>query len=158
METLTGPHDLIDQLGLAPHPEGGWYRETQRSAQVVETTYGPRSAITAINFLLTAGQISQLHHLRQEETWIYRAGPGLRLHVFAADGLVRLHELRPGAPLQATVPAGAWMGAEVPDGWALVECVCMPGFDSADLAFATGEEMLSGWPAHTDLVQRLTLT
>ena len=49
METLTGPHDLIDQLGLAPHPEGGWYRATQRSAQVVETPYGTRSAITAIN-------------------------------------------------------------------------------------------------------------
>ena len=158
METLTNPHGLIDQLGLAPHPEGGWYRETQRSQQMVETPHGPRSASTAIDFLLAAGQISRVHRLRQEETWIYRAGPGLRLHVFAADGTVRLHELRPGVPSQATVPTGAWMGAEVPDGWALVECVCIPGFDTTDLAFATGDELLSGWPTHADLVQRLTLT
>ena len=42
--------ELIEALALAPHPEGGWYRETWRA----EAPDGERASATSILFLLGA--------------------------------------------------------------------------------------------------------
>ena len=47
---------LIEQLKLQPHPEGGYYRETYRASQIVDTSRGPRVASSAILYLLAEGE------------------------------------------------------------------------------------------------------
>jgi len=42
--------EIIETLALAPHPEGGYYRETWRDA----TTAGKRGRGTAIYYLLAS--------------------------------------------------------------------------------------------------------
>jgi len=157
---------LIEQLELQPHPEGGWFRETYRAsltlpgAALPDQYGGDRPAATAILYLLAAGEVSRLHRLRGEELWLYRAGPGLVLHVLEAGGGHRTHRLGAGpeAAFQAVVPGGRWFGAEPADpaGWGLVICVMAPGFDPADCAFADRDALLRAHPDHADLIRRLT--
>src|SRR5260370_694380 len=72
------PHPLVSALALAPHPEGGWYRQTWRSPTVVRAAGypGPRAAATAIHFLLAGGEGSRWHRVRSDEVWLWQgAGP-----------------------------------------------------------------------------------
>jgi predicted cupin superfamily sugar epimerase len=78
--------ELIKQLGLLPHPEGGHYRETYRAAQLVATPHGPRAASTAILFLLGAGERSHWHRIRSDEAWHFHAGGPLLIHQLSTGG------------------------------------------------------------------------
>jgi len=71
--------DLIAQLDLSPHPEGGWYREVHRSAQILTLPHGPRAALTSIYYLLEAGQLSRWHLVNSDEIWHLHAGAPLEL-------------------------------------------------------------------------------
>ena len=85
-------HELIRALGLQPHPEGGWYRETYRATESIATGglperyAGPRSHATAIYFLLTSDTFSALHRLKSDEQWHFYGGSPLSLHLIHADG------------------------------------------------------------------------
>ena len=117
---------LIARHALAPHPEGGWYRETWRAG----AEPGQRAAGTAILFLLEAGQRSHWHKVDADELWLWHAGAPLQLSIGAAT--VMLDEDGP----QALVPAQEWQAAHAADGWALVSCVVVPGFDFAGFTLA----------------------
>lgn len=128
---------VIDKLALAPHPEGGWYRETWR-APVAE---GGRSPGTAILFLLEAGQGSHWHRVDAEEIWLWHAGAPLTLSIAADDAaapdLLRLGPgILSGQMPQLRVPAGQWQAAHADSGWALVSCVVVPGFEFAGFTLA----------------------
>ena len=71
--------DLIAQLALQPHPEGGWYREIYRSPVVVQTARGSRSALTTIYYLLESTQLSRWHVVQADELWHFYAGAPLEL-------------------------------------------------------------------------------
>jgi predicted cupin superfamily sugar epimerase len=118
--------DLVRRLALAPHPEGGWYRETYRAATVVESARGPRSASTAILYLLPGGVRSRWHRVASDELWHLYDGAPLRLHL--RDGGRLLSTREP----QALVPAGAWQAAESTGDWSLCGCTVAPGFDFSD--------------------------
>lgn len=75
--------DLVAQLALQPHPEGGWYREIFRSASRVETARGSRSALTTIYYLLESGQLSRWHVVQADEVWHYYGGAPLELLAYA---------------------------------------------------------------------------
>jgi predicted cupin superfamily sugar epimerase len=128
---------IIRALGLAPHPEGGWYRETFRSA----AGEGARSTVTAIHFLLEAGQASHWHRVDADEIWCWHAGAPLALGI-AADAATPAtwHRLGPdvlaGDAPQAVVAAGGWQAARADAGWALVSCIVAPGFDFAGFTLA----------------------
>ena len=117
---------LIARHGLAPHPEGGWYRETWRAAAAP----GERAAGTAILFLLEQGQSSHWHKVDADELWLWHAGAPLMLRIGAES--VMLDAASP----QALVPAGAWQAAHADAGWGLVSCVVVPGFDFAGFTLA----------------------
>jgi predicted cupin superfamily sugar epimerase len=78
--------ELAATLGLEPHPEGGFFRETYRSAEVVETPRGERPLSTAILFLVTSDSLSRLHRLRGDELWVFQGGLPLELVTIAGDG------------------------------------------------------------------------
>ena len=123
---------LVERLGLAPHPEGGWYREIHRSAERLDTSRGVRSALTTIYYLLERGQQSRWHVVASDEIWHFYAGEPLRLAIHAGDGPTETVTLGPdvlaGQRPQAIVPAGAWQSAEPAGAWALVGCTVSPGF------------------------------
>ena len=120
-------HDLIARLGLARHPEGGWYRETWRAA----ATDGGRGAGTSILFLLEAGQRSHWHRVDASELWIYQAGtpPTLRLAEGARVEAIRLGiDVAAGERPQQIVAPHQWQAAQAGAGWCLVACVVVPAF------------------------------
>jgi len=128
---------IVETLQLVPHPEGGWYRETWRAA----AEGGARAPGTAILYLLEAGCRSHWHRVDADEMWLWHAGAPLDLLI--ADA----HDANPariplggdvtrGYTPQALVPATRWQAAEARDGWALVSCVVVPGFDFAGFEMA----------------------
>lgn len=152
---MTDLPDWARELDLSPHPEGGWYAETWRSALTTPQSAlppeytGPRSAGTAILFLLMPGQQSAWHTVRSAELWLYHRGSPLVLEVgprqAEASELLLGADIAAGEQPQVVVPPGYWQRArhlgraqrreEVPDDEpTLVSCVVVPGFDFADFA------------------------
>jgi predicted cupin superfamily sugar epimerase len=136
--------EIIARLQLAPHPEGGHFRETFRDSRCDASG---RAASTAIYFLLARGERSHWHRVDAVETWHYYAGDALTLRIADAHG-VRV--VRLGADLttdevpQAIVPAHAWQAAESTGDWTLVGCTVAPGFEFAHFELAP-----SGWTPDT---------
>ncbi len=153
--------ELIDQLSLEPHPEGGWYRQTYRSVAEVQTERGARPASTAIYFLLQDDEFSALHRIASDEGWHFYAGSPLRVESILPDGSLECMllgtNMAAGETLQGFVPAGRWFGASlVQGGYALVGCTVAPGFDFADFDMPSRQDLLSLFPHRADVIQRLT--
>ena len=128
--------DLIRDLKLEPHPEGGHYRETWRSPHEVEPEGypAPRAAGTAILFLLGAGDRSRPHRVRSDELWFHHRGDPVRLTLTSPDGEKQTLTLGSENP-QRVVPGGYVQAAEAlgdTEGYALMSCVVVPGFDFED--------------------------
>ena len=123
---MTPAAEMIDRLELAPHPEGGWYRETWRSAALLADG---RAAGTAILFLLEEGQRSHWHRVDAEEMWIHQAGAPRRLSTARGPTITRtLLGPAPGQSPQHLVHTMEWQSADADHGWTLVTCVVTPGF------------------------------
>lgn len=158
----------IGLLGLAPHPEGGWFREIYRSAvRVPESAlppsfWGDRAFSTSIFFLLKGGEFSAIHRLKTDEIWHFYEGSPLTLHLISPDGANSRFHLGPdaaaGQVFQAIIPAGTWFGARAEDdaNHSLVGCTMSPGFESEDLELAQREDLLDLFPAHRGIIIRLT--
>jgi predicted cupin superfamily sugar epimerase len=125
---------IADALDLLPHPEGGWFRETWRSAvSFVPDGYGgPRASATGIYFLLRPGEESVPHLVRSDEVWLWHRGGPLSLTIGERD-VVLGPLVEEGQVPQAVVPGGVWQSARpAGDEEVLVSCVVSPGFDFAD--------------------------
>ena len=143
--------DVVRRLGLLPHPEGGFYRETFRSGLTLDLPDGRRrAASTAIHYLLPAGTWSTWHRVASDEVWHHYDGGALRLHLLGL-GTRRLHRDEP----QAVVAAGVWQAAEPEDGAVLCGCTVAPGFDFADFEMGGLEALLEAYPAEAALIRRL---
>ena len=135
---------LIERLGLAPHPEGGWYRETWRDLPAD----GGRGAGTAIYFLLAEGEHSDWHRVDAAEAWHHYAGAPLALAI--ADGqdheVITLGtDIAAGQQPQAVVPPRAWQAARPLRGWTLVGCTVAPAFEFAGFELAAANWIPEGW-------------
>ncbi|MBL4811185.1 MAG: cupin domain-containing protein [Rhodobacteraceae bacterium] len=127
---------IIDLLGLAPHPEGGWYKQTWE-AEAGEA----RAAGTCIYFLLSEGEVSHWHRVDAAEIWHYYAGAPIELNIAAdAAGPAVTHILGPdlaaGQRPQAIVPIEHWQSAKSLGAWTLVGCTVSPGFRFAGFKLA----------------------
>jgi uncharacterized protein len=138
---MTSRPPLAEQYDLQPHPEGGWFRETYRSAtRFTPPGYdGERPAATAIYFVLHPGEQSAWHVVTSDEIWFWHSGGSLELRFGGdgetpADGPVEVLGIRQP---QILVPGGVWQSA-VPAGQepVMVSCVVAPGFDYADFRLA----------------------
>jgi predicted cupin superfamily sugar epimerase len=159
--------NLIDSLGLSPHPEGGYFRETYRSPVVIPAEAlparfgGPRSASTAIYFLLRGSQYSAIHRLRADEVWHHYQGSSVTLYEIHPDGkVVEARLSQPGvvgAAPQHVVTAGCWFGATVDDPreYALVGCTVAPGFTPEDFELGDPAALVAQYPQHERLIRRL---
>lgn len=128
---------LIRDLRLQPHPEGGHFAETFRSARKVQAAgdVRPRAAMTAIYFLLTAGEASRWHRLDADELWHFYEGAPVELLLLDAPAHIltrtRLGPVSAGAAPLRVAPAGSWMAACPLGDYALVGCSVGPAFEPA---------------------------
>jgi predicted cupin superfamily sugar epimerase len=152
---------LIEQLGLIAHPEGGHYREFFRSTVALSTPRGPRSASTAIWFLLSVGEFSAFHQVfGADEVWHHCGGEPLLLHLLDERGArtIRLGpDLAAGEQPVSVVPAGVLQAAE-PTGkrFSLCACIVAPGFEFADFAMPSRAALCARHPREQALIERLT--
>ena len=154
--------ELVERLGLKPHPERGFYVETHRATLSVNAADGRgRSASTAIYFLVTSDQpATYLHRLKSDEVFhFYEGGPLEILRLFN-DGtfdVVRLGlDLEAGQRPQVVVPAGTWFATELvaAASHCLVGCSVAPGFEFSDFELADGPELERQYPAAADRIRR----
>lgn len=123
---------LVAQLQLAPHPEGGYFRRFHESPQHIIVEGVTRPALTAIHYLLGAGQDSAWHRIDAEEIWQWQAGEPLQLLLWEGNGAaikqIELGAVGDGRQSLAIVPRGLWQAARPLGSHALVSCMVAPGF------------------------------
>ena len=159
----------IEKYHMQPHPEGGYFVETYRSAEQVPhvalpTRFGgSRSFSTAIYFLLENHHFSALHRIQADELWHFYTGDPLEILVLdPASGALEVIRLGPdpeaGEVFQAVVAAGMWFGSRPAAGsaYSLVGCTVAPGFDFADFELAERTALLAEFPQHEAVIVGLT--
>ncbi|GFG55818.1 cupin [Mycolicibacterium agri] len=143
--------DWAKRLNLSPHPEGGYFRETWRSGLSIPQSAlpmdyeGPRSAGTAILFLLMPGQQSAWHTVRSTEIWLFHRGSPLLLEFGPEQDRAATHllgaDIVAGEHPQLVIPPGNWQRARPRDDEpSLVSCIVVPGFDFADFSMAASTD------------------
>ncbi|MFM7773539.1 MAG: cupin domain-containing protein [Candidatus Kapaibacterium sp.] len=157
--TLTLVMDPIEHLHLAPHPEGGYYREYYRGSGNVPTSNGERSTATAIHFHLPPFSRSHFHRLRSDELWFWQDGGIATAYLLHGYDSLTTHLI--GPPMSdgmsyIVFPRETWFAAETADEGVLVSCVVAPGFDFADFELGRRSELLRAFPRHEDLIRRCT--
>lgn len=159
---------LIKNYDLKPHPEGGYFKETYRSPEIIarsalpERFSGNRSFSTAIFYLLPEGAKSHFHRISADEVWHFYLGGPLVLSEILSDGLIRQttlgQDIRKNHTIQHTVPAGTWFGAQPEEGssYSFVGCTVAPGFDFADFKMGSRSQLLTQYPQARNIIEKLT--
>ena len=164
---MSRAQELIDSLGLVPHPERGYYVETYRASlklpELPPPHSGTRAASTAIYFLVTREQpTTYLHRLLSDEMFHFYEGGPLDVLMLGPTGPGELRRLgtnvAAGERPQILIPAGTWFAAELADGAShcLIGCAVAPGFEFADFELAAGPELGARYPAHAARIARMT--
>lgn len=152
--TVVGVNALVERLGLKPHPEGGFFRETYRAAASLPDG---RSVCTAIQYLLAKGDRSSLHRIDADEIWHFYRGDGLLVVELQQDAAPRITRVDAENP-QHLVKAGTWFGARVvPEGeYALVGCTVSPAFEFAHFELGKRRELELQYPLARSEIHLLT--
>jgi predicted cupin superfamily sugar epimerase len=137
VSSVTDAPRIIAQLGLAPHPEGGWYAQTWRA----DAVQGTRPSASAIHFLLEQDQVSHWHKVDAAEIWLWHAGAPVTLGIAESEAgpvneTVLGGDVLAGQLPQVLVPAHFWQSAAPRGGWALVSCIVSPAFEFFGFALA----------------------
>jgi predicted cupin superfamily sugar epimerase len=165
---MTDALRIIDSLGLRPHPEGGYYRETYRADETLQSYSlpqrygGPRSFCTAIYYLLTSGDCSSMHRLRSDELFHFYLGDPVEMLLLFPDGTGKSVTLGPGVlegmHLQVTVPRGVWQGCRLAGKgqFALMAATVSPGFEFDDFELGNRDELTGLYPHFEEKIRALT--
>ena len=152
-------NELIEQLNMKSHPEGGYYSETYRSSDTILS--GSRVLSTSIYFLLTSSNVSNFHRIKSDEIWYFHEGSPLVVHTITAQGhteyKVGLNFTNNEKP-QLLVPKNTIFGSTVleNESYSLVSCSVSPGFDFEDFELFQEKQLLEQFPEHKSIIQRLT--
>ena len=157
------PKELIETLQLQPHPEGGWYRETYRSAETLVNNNGAkRNVCTAIYFLLEGKDKSHFHRIESDETWFFHSGETLEVLMIEDGELMTVllgNNLSKGEMPQFTVPARTWFAAKIKSGtgYSLISCTVAPGFDFADFELAERDKLSNDFSELKNVIREFTI-
>jgi uncharacterized protein len=164
---ILSPKQLITQFNLIAHPEGGYYKETYRAAEIITQDAlparfsGNRSFSTAIYFLLEKGDFSAFHRIKSDECWHFYTGNTLNIYVLHLNGKLEIihlgNDLAKGDRFQYVVPAGCWFASEPAEGsmFSFVGCTVAPGFNFADFEMAKAPNLALTYPQHATLIKKL---
>jgi predicted cupin superfamily sugar epimerase len=160
--------DLKKKLGLAAHPEGGFYVQTYKSGERIpgeslDSRYGSaRSTSTAIYYLLEPRTFSEMHRLKSDEIFHFYLGDPVEMLQLWPDGSSRRvvlgSDLASGNSLQQVVPKDVWQGSYLLEGgrFALLGCTVAPGFEFEDYQSGTRDGLIRQYPREQDLIAKLT--
>jgi uncharacterized protein len=151
----------ISQLGLSPHPEGGYYRSTFASNDDTVNENGNRKLYTSIYFLLQSNEVSHFHRLKSDELWYFHGGSSLSVHIINDQG--EYFEKKLGLDLenneepQVLVPKNSIFGSSVSgeNTFSLVGCMVSPGFDFQDFELLLKDDLLQKYPQYADIIHQL---
>ena len=157
----------IKNLNLQAHPEGGFYKETYRSPEIIASCglpprfIGTRNFSTAIYFLLRSQDRSVFHRINSDELWHFYQGSTLSIYILTDQGLQIQKlgtDLLSGESLQVMIPANCWFGARVgkKETYALCGCTVAPGFDFQDFEMAHRDELVKQYPRSEKEIVELT--
>lgn len=144
--------NLIRNYKLLPHPEGGYYRETYRSSEIISTDGKQRNTATAIYYLLNDGDKSHFHRLSSDEIWFFHEGEALEILSIDLNGELIINtlgiDIELGCVPQLTIKAGTWFAARIKGGggYSLVSCVVAPGFDFTDFEMGKKVQLCALFP------------
>ena len=158
---------LINFYNLLPHPEGGYYKETYKSDEIINRSAlpnrfdGDRVFSTAIFFLLERGDFSAFHRIKSDECWHFYSGGTLLVYIIEADGqmeIIRLgNDIENRELFQYVVPANCWF-ASIPapeSDFSLAGCTVSPGFDFNDFEMAEANKLIEQFPQHAEIINAL---
>lgn len=164
--------EIIKRYELQPHPEGGYFCETYRSSESVQTSAGDRNYATGIYFLIPAGKHSWWHRIKSDEMWHFYLGDPLAIFEISPEGVFNKtilgKEILGEQLVQYTVPAGHWFGArpamasenmEVAGNtsYSFVGCTVSPGFDFQDFELADEKSLITQYPSLEQKIKSLKL-
>ncbi len=158
----------VEKLGLMPHPEGGFFKETYQSQNYLPSKAlppgfsGQRKISTAIYFLLNDSNFSAFHKIKSDEIWHFYLGNAVE--IFYIDNKNQMQRICLGnnpannEVFQAVVPAGCWFGSRIisKQGYSLVGCTVAPGFDFQDFEMADRNKLVADYPQYFDIINQLT--
>lgn len=165
---MSKAEQIIQQFGLQPHPEGGWYRQTYKSKEMIaadalpERFRGDRAFSTAIYFLLEKGNFSAFHKIKSDECWHFYAGDPLLIYVIQQNGDLDIttmgNDLKKSQQVQFVVPANCWFASRpaANSEFCFVGCTVSPGFEFADFELSDAKELTSLYPKHQMLINELS--
>ena len=158
---------LINFYNLLPHPEGGYYKETYKSDEIINRSAlpnrfdGDRVFSTAIFFLLERGEFSAFHRIKSDECWHFYSGGTLLVYIIEADGqmeIIRMgNDIENRELFQYVVPANCWF-ASIPapeSDFSLVGCTVSPGFDFNDFEMAEANKLIEQFSQHAETINAL---
>ena len=154
-------NEIIQQLQLVPHPEGGYFKETYRSAETLTTPEGKsRNISTAIYYLLENDDKSHFHRIQSDEIWHFHQNDPLEIFIIDQGELIVKtlgNNFTQGEVPQVVVPAGRWFAAQVKNasGYSLVSCTVAPGFDFADFELAEKETLIHEFPHLKKIIETI---
>lgn len=158
---------LINKYNLIKHPEGGFYKQSYRSNEVIkkddlpERFAGDRVYSTAIYYLLRGKDFSAFHRIKSDELWHFYYGTTLNIYVINPQGNLEIIKLgkniEEGEQFQAVVKAGCWFAARLnkAKGFCFVGCTVAPGFEFEDFELAKAKELIQHFPQHQSLLLQL---
>lgn len=160
--------NLIQKLELQPHPEGGYFKETYRSDDIISKSCLPdvfeseRNYSTGIYYLLKSDDFSAFHKINQDEMWHFYLGDTIELTMISEDGVLTTVHIGNDILLdqvpQIVVPKNYWFAARVikSNSFALVGCTVAPGFDFKDFILAPRKILTEKFPQHSTIIKTLT--
>lgn len=158
---------FIEQFDLQPHPEGGWYKQTYKSNEIVaasalpERFNGDRVFSTAIYFLLERGNFSAFHRIKSDEGWHFYAGDPLEIFIIHQNGSLDIitmgNDIEKEQQFQYVVPANCWFASRPASGsqYCFVGCTVSPGFDFADFELANAGKLSMQFPSLKEIIHEL---
>jgi predicted cupin superfamily sugar epimerase len=157
----------VKNLQLAPHPEGGFFREVHRSTELIPHSAlaphfsGARTFATSIYYLLESRDFSAFHRILSDETWHFYAGGPLEVVMLVSDTFTVVtlgSDLERGQHLQFTVPKGTWFASRpcLETHYSLLGCTVSPGFDFADFELGDRNTLLREFPRAREVIHALT--
>ncbi len=158
---------FVENLSMTPHPEGGFYKESFNSSDIVAQgelnveSQESRKLWTSIYFLLRDGEVSNFHRLKSDEMWYYHSGSSLTIYMINPEGELLTQELgldmEKGEKPQILVPKDYIFGSAMnKEGYALVGCMVSPGFDFKDFELFERNDLLEKYPSHKQAILKLT--
>ncbi len=157
----------IKNLELKKHPEGGYFKETYRSDEMINEAAlpsryrGDRAISTAIYFMVSSDSPSKFHKVNSDEMWFYHAGGSLIIYTIDDLGTLKEHlfgcDFGNNERPQILIPKNTWFAACTDKGdYVVLSCTVAPGFDFKDFELGNRQSLIGNFPDHTDIINRLT--